>query len=367
MGCSSLVHSAKICQNMSQQTIPDDYFHRVFEQSPIAQMMYNADGSIIRVNPALNTLLGYAPGALLFHTIQDVVLPLNSERPDVIEVGLGTLSSKFLQLDRLCQRGDGGTLEAKITLYSLNSADGDFLHNVALIESISTQKARESQIQLFAHDVKSPLTNILSAVALLQEELPKATKSTQELLSYIQTSARHAIDIADTLHRLSSVAQGATLNKQEESLNKLLQNALNDCAMLAREKAITLDFSGLTPDVALSFDMMLMRQALDNLLTNAIKYTASGGRVAVSMLLTADEVIITVDDNGLGIPQADIDKVFRRFYRVESAEHLAVDGTGLGLSIIKAIVEQHGGRIWLESELGVGSTFYITLPLDANT
>jgi PAS domain S-box-containing protein len=349
---------------MKRQTPSHNTFRHVFDQSPIGQMLYGQDGKILHVNPALNTLLGYADRALQSLHIQDIVLPLNSNRPDVMGLGIHDAGG-YLQLDRLCRCENGDLLEVKLTLYAVHDAKGEFLYHAASIESIHDLKQRESQIQTFSHDVKSPLTNILSAVGLLAEELPrKKAKSLQELLSYIQTSTRHALEIADTLHRLSFVAQGVALNKQQGTVNQLMQDALNDCVMMAREKSITLDYAPLEPDVSLLMDGVLMRQALDNLLTNAIKYTAKGGWVRVSTLLTADEVIIQVRDNGLGIPQEDVDNVFRRFYRVETAEHLAVDGTGLGLSIIKAIVEQHDGRIWVESELGVGSTFYIALPLE---
>jgi Signal transduction histidine kinase len=109
-----------------------------------------------------------------------------------------------------------------------------------------------------------------------------------------------------------------------------------------------------------------MTQVIDNIVNNAIKYSPDGGTITCRLLETNKHIIISISDEGLGIPRKDIKKVFDRFYRVDKARSRKQGGTGLGLSISKEIVEQHKGRIWVNSAEGKGSTFYISLPFDPN-
>lgn len=103
-------------------------------------------------------------------------------------------------------------------------------------------------------------------------------------------------------------------------------------------------------------------QVMDNLINNAIKYSPDGGTITGKMKTVNDKVVITVTDEGMGIPKKDLNKIFNRFYRVDRARSRAMGGSGLGLAISKEVVEQHGGNIWASSEEGVGTTFYLSLP-----
>jgi two-component system phosphate regulon sensor histidine kinase PhoR len=107
----------------------------------------------------------------------------------------------------------------------------------------------------------------------------------------------------------------------------------------------------------------LLREVLQNLLDNAIQYTPPGGRISVGAELCEREAVITVADTGIGIPLADQERIFERFYRVDAARSREAGGTGLGLSIAKHIVEAHGGRLWVESTVGRGSKFFFSIPL----
>jgi len=115
------------------------------------------------------------------------------------------------------------------------------------------------------------------------------------------------------------------------------------------------------PDIAA--DRRRIAEVLQNLLDNAMQYTPSGGQIMISASANGTEVIFTVSDTGIGIPRADQSRIFERFYRVDVARSREVGGTGLGLSIAKHLVEVHGGRIWVESEVGQGSQFHFTVPI----
>ena len=119
----------------------------------------------------------------------------------------------------------------------------------------------------------------------------------------------------------------------------------------------------ITP-IWVEIDTDKMTQVIDNIMNNAIKYSPDGGRITVRMKTTEDQLIISISDEGLGIPKKDLPKIFDRFYRVDKARSRAQGGTGLGLAIAKEIIKQHKGFIWAKSEYEVGSTFTIVLPYD---
>jgi signal transduction histidine kinase len=110
-------------------------------------------------------------------------------------------------------------------------------------------------------------------------------------------------------------------------------------------------------------DEARLREALQNLLDNAVQYTSAGGRIWVRVAVRERDAVVTIGDNGIGIPQSDQERIFERFYRADAARSREVGGTGLGLSIAKHIVEAHGGRIWVESAVGQGSEFHFSIPV----
>ena len=116
----------------------------------------------------------------------------------------------------------------------------------------------------------------------------------------------------------------------------------------------------------LKIDVKRIQQVLDNLISNAVKYSSAGTKIVVSSEMSQQEILIRVTDQGVGIPDEELPVIFDRFYRIEQRRVHGKSGAGLGLSISKGLVEQHGGKIWVESKEGEGSTFRITLPLDSN-
>jgi two-component system sensor histidine kinase VicK len=161
----------------------------------------------------------------------------------------------------------------------------------------------------------------------------------------------------------------ARLDKEYVNLNELFNHILDRFDMILKngeksEKNYTIKRDFTRRDIWVEVDTDKIQQVLDNIMNNAIKYSPDGGVITCRLVETHNHVIMSITDQGLGIPKEAISHVFDRFYRVDKARSRAQGGTGLGLAISKEVVQMHGGRIWVESREGEGSTFYISLPYE---
>jgi two-component system phosphate regulon sensor histidine kinase PhoR len=143
----------------------------------------------------------------------------------------------------------------------------------------------------------------------------------------------------------------------------LIEELLTSFEFNAQQKNIRLEYNAPQAMLEINADARRLRQIFNNLISNAIKYTPKGGNVLVEVNQHENEVVVVVEDSGLGIPPKDLPHIFEKFYRVQSEQHLKAEGTGLGLSIVKALVEQHNGNITVDSVLGQKSTFTVRLPM----
>jgi len=238
---------------------------------------------------------------------------------------------------------------------------------LAVLRDIGDQKTLQKRnaefVSSVSHEMKTPLAGIKAYVELLVDGDADDEETREEFLNVINGQADRLQRLVDNLLNLARIEAGVVhVNKQHYSLNELLDEAAHVVQPTAEAKNITLnvELSPMYLGVLADRDMLL--QAAINLLSNAIKYTASGGRVTIRSRMEAEEVTFEVSDTGVGLSPEDCQRVFEKFYRVNKDKHMA-SGTGLGLPLAKHIVEDvHGGRLTLESVLGQGSTFSVTLP-----
>lgn len=230
------------------------------------------------------------------------------------------------------------------------------------IEGLNTFK--DLFIRTVSHDLKSPISNIMGYTEMLvgehRHQLPE--ERVLEILQRVYQSAERMHTLVSSLLDLTRI-EGSAMMMSPILLRDVLQMQLEEFAFAAERKAITLR----PPQTALTqmiyADPNLISEVFGNLLSNAIKYTPAGGEVSLEVEEAEGMVLIHVIDNGLGVPEEDLSHLFERFYRVGRAEHSMEQGSGLGLSIAKLILERHDGDIWVESELGQGSCFTVSLPL----
>jgi signal transduction histidine kinase len=217
-----------------------------------------------------------------------------------------------------------------------------------------------------SHELRTPLTAIKGAVDLILREAPgPLNKSQIHYLSRVRSNTQHLAGLINDLLDLSKIEEGKIeLNASRVLLGGLVHEVMETVKPIAAEKPVLLEFKVPEPAVLVWADRDKVTQVLMNLIGNAIKFTRCDGMIGVS---TANDrggwVRVSIRDAGPGIPTSEQEKIFEKFYQVTQDGGLKPKGTGLGLAISKSLVELHGGRIWVESELGRGSTFSFTLPV----
>jgi signal transduction histidine kinase len=272
-------------------------------------------------------------------------------------------------------------LEGRKEGQGLAQADLDFFQEMAQLYALAVQsdrarheresvQAREETSRLkaglistLAHEMRTPLTSIKGySTALLLEEASFGPETRREFLEIIDQECDVLQELIHDLLESSAIDAGLLkLDPQPVMLHRLIPSLVDEMARRTRRHRFVVDFPRAFPVV--EADPTRIDQVLRNLLDNAIKYSPEGGMIVVRGQVEEERVVISVADQGVGIAPEHLNRLFEKFFRVESSLGHHVVGSGLGLPIARTIVEGHGGRIWAESKLGEGSTFYFTLPL----
>jgi two-component system phosphate regulon sensor histidine kinase PhoR len=236
------------------------------------------------------------------------------------------------------------------------------LHDITDLERL--ERVRKDFVANVSHELRTPLAAILGYAETLLEGALEDPENNRNFLEIIKAQAARLNNIASDLLVLSELESGRAEPAEPEqfSVRSVLESALRTVESEARVRGVQL-VSDSVEEASVSGSRIRLEQALVNLIDNAIKFNRSSGVVRIQIARLPDhQVRITVADSGIGIPSDDLSRIFERFYRVDKARSRAVGGTGLGLSIVKHVLERMNGRVTVESELGKGSVFSITLP-----
>jgi len=242
---------------------------------------------------------------------------------------------------------------------------------VAVLHDTTEQEKEERERRLFvsnvSHELRTPLTSVKSYLEALDEGALYEPVAPDFIKVSLDETNRMMRMVTDLLH-LSRI-DNETSHLDVELINftafiTFILNRFDKMRSQDEDKKYELVRDYPINSVWIEIDTDKMTQVIDNILNNAIKYSPDGGKITVSMKTTDDQMILSISDQGLGIPKEDLPKIFDRFYRVDKARSRAQGGTGLGLAIAKEIIKQHNGFIWAKSEYGKGSTFTIVLPYD---
>ena len=269
------------------------------------------------------------------------------------------------------QNANGEYLSLRVRFALVRRESGFISGLVAVLHDTTEQEKEERERRLFvsnvSHELRTPLTSVKSYLEALDEGALYDPVAPDFIKVSLDETNRMMRMVTDLLH-LSRI-DNATTKLDIELINftafiTFILNRFDKMRNQDEEKKYELVRDYPINSVWIEIDTDKMTQVIDNILNNAIKYSPDGGKITVSMKTTDDQMILSIKDQGLGIPKQDLPRIFDRFYRVDRARSRAQGGTGLGLAIAKEIIKQHNGFIWAKSEYGKGSTFTIVLPYD---
>jgi PAS domain S-box-containing protein len=365
------------------------YYESLLEKSPTAIITLALDGTITSWNPAAEELFGFERDEVLGKTLDPLVASDPMMLDEANDVSGRTASGEAVRVVTTRARKDGTLIDVDIVsapifvsgeqvgYYGIYTDIGDLQERtrelqVALKQladkSLELEKASRHKSEFLAnmsHELRTPLNAIVGFSQVLKQKLfGEVNDKQEEYLDDILSSADHLLDLINDILDLSKVEAGQV---ELESGLFSLREALERGVVMVRERAskngVSLELT-LDPNVDLvEGDERRIRQVVFNLLSNAVKFTPQGGRVDVSTARVDGEVLVAVRDTGPGIALADQARIFEEFQQANSGNGERPEGTGLGLALSKSLVELHGGRIWVESEPGRGSTFTFTIPV----
>ena len=356
------ISSMEAALNETAVRLSNDFAELESGRAELAVMLDSMQEAVVAItsagfvrwsNAVMQGIVGsqLAPGRPLVHSVRD---------PELLACVRGALERRELCVGRASLLAPGRVFEVNAAPLPAGGALV-VLHDVTSIEA--AQKSRREFVANVSHELRTPLTSIQGYVETLIEDPNPSPETTLEFLGVILKNASRMNRLTEDLLALASVeSPDYKLSPQPVRANVLLQDAIDSIGGIVVDSGVKLQSAG-APDTLVMADPDAMHQVFGNLMENALKYAQSGKRIRVDARLLASEVEFTVQDFGPGIASEHLERIFERFYRVDKARSRESGGTGLGLAIVKHIVLAHGGRIWAESELGIGASFHFTLPL----
>ena len=348
-------------ENLEQES---KRLHSILSYMTDGVLATNRRGKITMINDMAKKQLGVQKEDVLNKSILEL-LKIEDE------YDLRDLITQIPELMIDSQDANGEYLSLRVRFALVRRESGFISGLVAVLHDTTEQEKEERERRLFvsnvSHELRTPLTSVKSYLEALDEGALSEPVAPDFIKVSLDETNRMMRMVTDLLH-LSRI-DNATSHLDVELINftafiTFILNRFDKMRGPDEEKKYELVRDYPITSVWIEIDTDKMTQVIDNILNNAIKYSPDGGKITVTMKTTDDQMILSISDQGLGIPKQDLPRIFDRFYRVDRARSRAQGGTGLGLSIAKEIIKQHKGFIWAKSEYSKGSTFTIVLPYD---
>lgn len=369
-------------------------YRELLESAPDAILQVDERGIITIANRSAESIFGYQRAELLGSSVE-MLVPMGNRmhhaehRRSFMDAGVSRPMGQGLELS--ARRKDGSEFAVEISLSPVRTEHGIFV--TAVIRDVTERKRAEQQIRLLqesymtelasrqreaerlsqlkseflasvSHELRTPLHTIIGFADLLGEETEGSLNDRQRrFLQHIRADSEHLLGLINDVLDVSRMeAGGLRMHAQELRIGAAIEEALHAVQPFANQYKVVIA-RGELADACVMADPVRLRQVLDNLLTNGVKFTPAQGTVTVSAVVEGARVLVTVADTGIGIPPEERERIFEKFYQAGNTTKGVRQGTGLGLTICKQLVDMQGGSIWVESEPGRGSRFYFTLPL----
>ena len=348
-------------ENLEQES---KRLHSILSYMTDGVLATNRRGQITMINDMAKRQLGVESDDALNQNILEL-LKIEDEYE------LRDLITQIPEMMIYSQNVNGEYISLRVRFALIRRESGFISGLVAVLHDTTEQEKEERERRLFvsnvSHELRTPLTSVKSYLEALDEGALYEPVAPDFIKVSLNETNRMMRMVTDLLH-LSRI-DNATSHLDVELINftafiTFILNRFDKMRSQDEDKKYELVRDYPINSVWIEIDTDKLTQVIDNILNNAIKYSPDGGKITVSMKTTDDQMILSISDQGLGIPKEDLPKIFDRFYRVDKARSRAQGGTGLGLAIAKEIIKQHNGFIWAKSEYGKGSTFTIVLPYD---
>ncbi|BAY25747.1 multi-sensor signal transduction histidine kinase [Calothrix sp. NIES-2100] len=367
--------NAQLQQEIKERQHAEEKFSKAFRSSPnpiaIATI---GEGRFLDVNPCFLKMSGYTSEEVIGHTANELHLGIEAESLTQMIQMLTQTGSLYNQEFEFCTK----SAETKIILLSIELIDLAGIECALLIANDITERKRlENEfISLVSHELRTPLTSIMGALDILgADQLGTLSTQGKKVLSIASNNTERLIRLVNDILDLERMKSAKVfMNKVKFNAADLMVQATEAMQAMAEKSQIQLIVNPLNIEINVDPDRLL--QTLTNLLSNAIKFSEPGDTIWLNAEVQKDNLIyvktlnnkfpslvFTVQDQGRGIPESQLQTIFERFQQVDASDSRKKGGTGLGLAICRNIVQQHDGKIWVESILGEGSTFYIQIPI----
>jgi PAS domain S-box-containing protein len=372
-----------IVRNNAETALRDneERFRRIFEEGPLGMALLGLDQRIVRVNEALCEMVGRKARELVGRAPAELAPP---DGPGALPEALGKLLAGEIPrfgLEERWLRQDGQTVWLRLSASALHDPAGRPRLGLVMVEDVTEQKIFEMQLRqakeraeaaertkseflhIASHELRTPLNALNLNIETLRHRLARERPIGPELVDRLMHQVRRLSYMVGDLLDSSRLERGElVIRKVALDLSTLVASTVQDFRGIAPDRQVSLILPG--PTVTIDADPTRIEQVVANLLDNALKYSPLGAPVEVQLATDGTTATLTVTDHGVGIPDEDHAKLFTRFFRVTSDTTRYQPGLGLGLYICNVIVESHGGTIRVDSQVGHGTTFVVTLPIE---
>ncbi len=369
------VRNARLYQQLAQER---SVLATIIEHTADGIMILDPDRRVQVINQAMAALIGMAPYEAVGKACHQILPLQNVEGTNLCQedAPLEPGSDQSFRCEGDLERPGGGHISLAVTFTPIFDENKQLVYIIVNVMDITRfreeEETKSTFVSIISHELKTPVAIIKGyAQTLARPDAEWDPETARQGLQIIEEEADRLESLIDTLLDVSRIqAGGLHLDIADVDLRRLLERLVRDYATQTDKHRIELDLPEDLPII--SGDEERLRQVFTNLLNNALKYSPEGGVIRIGAWVeekpqdgkTQRRVVIYVADQGVGIPESELPNIFDRFYRVDSSLRRSTAGAGLGLFLVRAIVEAHGGQIWVRSELGKGTTVFVALPLD---
>jgi PAS domain S-box-containing protein len=363
-----------------QKTINPAPIRTAIEQQAEAEALFTSIGEgaistdefgrITRVNPVAQDILGFSeieligewfPKRIVAITPDDTIVNL-IDRP----ITKAFLTGKSISEKMLYRRKSGEAIPVSISVSPI-LLDGKPLGAVQVFRDITLEeeidRMKSEFISLASHQLRTPLSAIKTySHMLIDGYMGEVTPTQKKSLRTIISGANRMNELISTLLNITRIESGTiAVTPKVIQVEKVIDEILKEVSMMAADKAVELIPKCDDANASIRTDLLIFKEIVTNLVSNAVKYTPENGTVTVSVKKRSADLLVTVKDTGWGIPKQSQDQIFSKFFRAPNIVKRETTGTGLGLYLVKGLVETLGGSIWFKSEEGNGTTFYLSI------